>query len=1151
MGIVVGFVSLAPFYNHLKQEQENILRLAAETQAMEIDRAIDRGRWTSREIALDPEFNEARTAYQKGEIDESIFRDRVEKRLQTWIKESVVGIVWNDRDLGKSVRLGESVPLDRTVLSDDNTEINGPISWQGNIYAIVSPEMDDRAVFVLLKLPRETAGLATHQNGKNLGKTLLVTSRNDDTFAAISLNSKAKKESMSGFKQATIREAMARSLSGESGSLWCLECHRYIAYSPIARKDWGLLVEAEKRELYAPVYQQIRAVGSTIVVLVGMGTLGIVLLLRPLSRRMDTEIRDRDRAETAFRKERDFNKILVEFNPACFMAIDPNGIVKRANEATFRALGCRREEVVGQHFLETYIPEEERAEILAIVDRMLVDRAPVRRENHFIAKDGSKRWVDWQGQVFFNPKTDEYEYFFAAGIDITDRKRAEDELRLMHDISQAVSTASDFNSALEVALRTICQTVDWQYGEAWIPNLEGTLLEASPVYYTIENECLDRFRRYSERLLFPANTGLAGRVRSAREPEWIQDVSVEGNKLYQRHAIAVECGFKSALGVPIVAESEVLAVLAFFTMTPRLEDKRLVELVSSVAMQLGTAFRQKQTEAKYRSIFENAVEGMFQTTPEGRYLSANPALARLYGYDSPQDLIASLTDTKTQLYVHPQRHQEFVDAIEKNDYVSEFESQIYCRDGGKIWISESARAVRNDRGQLLYYEGSAIDITDRKWTEEQLFYNAFHDNLTGLANRAFFMDRLVNRVSRSQQEPDYRFAVLFLDLDGFKAINDGLGHWVGDRLLVSIAGALETCTRPRDTLARLGGDEFTILLEGVSDIEDSIAVAKNILNAVNRSFILEGQEVFTGASIGIVHSHLGYRKPSDLLRDADIALYRAKGKGKGCYVVFDAEMRDAALKRLQLETDLHRAIERQELQVYYQPIVRLDTSQIIGFESLLRWHHPSFGFISPGEFIPIAEESGIITKLGEWVLQQSCRQLAHWKQQFPDRVLSVSVNLSGKQLGANLSQQIVGILEQTGLSGKDLKLEITETALVQDTNVAIETFLQLKKYQIQLCIDDFGTGYCSLSYLHRLPVDILKIDRSFVSCLTREDERSAIVRTTLELARSLNLEAIAEGIESQSQLHRLQQLRCQYGQGYLFAKPMGDRQATQLLENSG
>ena len=423
-------------------------------------------------------------------------------------------------------------------------------------------------------------------------------------------------------------------------------------------------------------------------------------------------------------------------------------------------------------------------------------------------------------------------------------------------------------------------------------------------------------------------------------------------------------------------------------------------------------------------------------------------------------------------------------------------------------------------------------------SKEHFRHAAFHDALTGLPNRALLTDHLKLAIERARRRADHLFAVLFLDLDRFKNINDSLGHTIGDQLLIAIARRVEGCLRPMDTVARLGGDEFAILLDGLEDFNVAIHVAERVQNELMQPFNLNGHEVYTTASIGIALSTTGYDHPDNILRDADIAMYRAKDNGKARYELFDTLMHTRAVALLKLENDLRRAIERQEFRVFYQPIVLLETDQIAGFEALVRWEHPERGLVSPDEFISLSEETGLITEIGQWVLHEACRQTRQWQIAL-QRPLMVSVNLSGKQfVQANLIDQIKHILHDTDFDPRWLRLEITESVVMENAEAAASMLLQLRDLGAHLSIDDFGTGYSSLSYLHRFPVTTLKIDRSFITRMGEGDENSEIVRTIMTLASNLGMEVVAEGIETEEQLAQLRALKCEYGQGYLFSHPV-------------
>jgi diguanylate cyclase (GGDEF)-like protein len=440
------------------------------------------------------------------------------------------------------------------------------------------------------------------------------------------------------------------------------------------------------------------------------------------------------------------------------------------------------------------------------------------------------------------------------------------------------------------------------------------------------------------------------------------------------------------------------------------------------------------------------------------------------------------------------------------------------------------------------------EVAERKQVEEQLLHNAFHDGLTGLANRALFVDHLKLALGRAERHADYRFAVLFLDLDRFKVVNDSLGHMTGDQLLTGVARRLEAAMRPGDTVSRLGGDEFTVLLDDLKDAGEAEAVAGRLQKELALAFNLGGHEVFTTVSIGIALSSPGYHRPEDILRDADTAMYRAKQLGKARYEVFDQAMHARAMDRLGLERDMRRAVERRELFLQFQPIVSLTTGSLRGFEALVRWQHPERGVIPPAKFIPIAEETGMIIPIGKWVLGEACRLMSRWQRlSHLDAPLPMSVNLSCRQfLQPDLLEQVRGVLRETGLDPRNLKLEITETVVMENIETATHTLEQLRALGVELSIDDFGTGYSSLSYLQRFPVSTLKIDRSFVSRMTDGDGTAEIVRTITKLAQNLGMDVVAEGVETEGQRAQLSAFECEFGQGYYFSRPV-DGDAAEAL----
>jgi diguanylate cyclase (GGDEF)-like protein/PAS domain S-box-containing protein len=556
------------------------------------------------------------------------------------------------------------------------------------------------------------------------------------------------------------------------------------------------------------------------------------------------------------------------------------------------------------------------------------------------------------------------------------------------------------------------------------------------------------------------------------------------------------------------------------------------------------------SEQRYSMAVRSANDGIWDWDLQTNELFLDPRWKEMLGYQDGE--IGNHPDYWLDR-IHPEDRELFQIDLESllGGQAMHFENEhrLMHKEGEYRWILARGMVARNAQNFVYRIVGSITDVTDRKQAEKQLLHSAFHDSLTGLPNRILFMDRLKRSLGRSQHRPDYKFAALFLDLDRFKVINDSLGHHIGDQLLIAMARRLEASLRPGDMVARLGGDEFAVIVDHINTVHDATMAAERLQQDLALPFPLEGREVFASASIGIAISHPSYEQPEDFLRDADTAMYHAKNHGRGGLELFDNDMHARAVGLLQLETDLRRALTRGEFRVHYQPIISLDNRHIIGFESLIRWEHPQQGLISPAKFVQIAEDTGLIIEMDQWMLRESCAQVRAWQEEFPaDPPLSISVNLSGKQFAhPDLNDRIREILAGTTISPESLKLEITESSLIENPEAAANTLRMLKELGIRISLDDFGTGYSSLSYLHRFPIDTIKIDRSFITRLN-VSKNSEIVKAIVTLASNLGMEVIAEGVETDEQIARLTGMNCAYVQGYMFSRPLPANEVRDLLE---
>jgi len=565
-------------------------------------------------------------------------------------------------------------------------------------------------------------------------------------------------------------------------------------------------------------------------------------------------------------------------------------------------------------------------------------------------------------------------------------------------------------------------------------------------------------------------------------------------------------------------------------------------------------------EELFRIVAQNAADMIALVDVKGRRLYNSPAYEKVLGYSTEE-----LGETSAFEQIHVDDRYKVLEAAREARNTGQGKSlqyRIRHKNGSWRILESTASTIRNDSGEVEKLVIVNRDITERKQAEQLAEHNSFHDSLTGLPNRRLFLDRLQRSFVRAQRNPGYQYAVLFVDVDGFKQINETMGPEAGDQVITEIGNRLGTCLRLDDTVARpagklpsddallsrSGGDEFTILLESIKHPGDAMRVAKRIQAAIGAPFQLQDREVITPVSVGIALSAASQQKPEELLQEAETAMRRAKALGGSRCEVFDEGMHTRAISRLKLETELRTAFERCQFRVHYQPIVKLETRQIVGFEALVRWNHPEQGLISPFKFIEAAEDMGLLVSIGKWVIGEACRQMSDWQTRFPASGLFMTVNISSKQFAhAHLVGDVRTAMQETRLDPARLQLEISEGVAMADPKLTSNVLSQLKHLGVRICLDDFGSAYSSLAWLRRFPIDVLKIDRSLIDNLLTDRPSADIVRLIITLARGLNLQVIAEGIEAATGLDVLRKLGCELGQGYLFSQPLEAERAQQML----
>jgi diguanylate cyclase (GGDEF)-like protein/PAS domain S-box-containing protein len=774
---------------------------------------------------------------------------------------------------------------------------------------------------------------------------------------------------------------------------------------------------------------------------------------------------------------------------------DEQGAIKtwrllEANPAALKAWGKNRSEIVGKTTNEIFAYDAT-AQFMPIVKKIFSEGTPYTWEAYFPPT----------AQFYHMTSVPFGEYFMSTGVDITEGKQVQLALEQELLLSKTL-----FNVSIDGIVLLNHQGNVLQASHSFAQMLGYSLAET----YTLNVVDWDaQFSREEFQAILDDTVLLPPQFESRhrRQDGSVYDVEIS----YSREILNGE--------------------IVHFCICRDISDRKQAEVERNSLLNV--------LEASLNEIYlVNSDTLKFEYANQGALHNLGYSLEQLQ-QKTPVDIKPELSTRELAALLEPLRRGE----VPKVNFET-----VHQRANGSRYPVEA-------HWQLTHYGGRAaflaitLDISDRKRAEAQLIHQALHDSLTDLPNRTLLNDRLELALKRAQQSATFQFAVLFLDLDQFKVINDSLGHQVGDELLIHVAQKLQNIIRPADIAARLGGDEFVILLEYLSDIQFAIQIAERILADFERPIAMSEHSIFITTSIGLVWGDRHYTEASSLLRDADIALFRAKAAGRGRYEIFDVEMHVQAMKRMHLEHDLRVAIDQQAFALHYQPIVDLKTQQIVGFEALIRWWHPTRGFISPDDFIPVAEETGLIALISRWVLQTACGQLAQWRSQCPRcHDLRISINLSGYDLRqTTLVETIQQILTQAQLPAHVLTLEITESMLIEDIETAIERLLKLQELGVRVSIDDFGTGYSSLSYLYNLPANYLKIDKSFVSQMQLGNTNYKIVEAVVTLSDQLGLSAIAEGIETPQQLNWLEALGCEFGQGYLLSRPLSTEAATALL----
>ncbi len=815
------------------------------------------------------------------------------------------------------------------------------------------------------------------------------------------------------------------------------------------------------------------------------------------------------------------------------------------NDAACRALGYTREELLMLGPQDIF--SKSREELAQLYDRMFAGElvAPTV-EGVYRCKNGSQLPIEAYPRAVRSAAGD---VIVSIARDIRERKRAEELLRLEHTVTRSLAEAETAVAAVQGAIRAVCETEGWECGRYLRVDERAGVLRCVEAW-GIQTEAIERFLTSSRGVTYAPGAGLAGRVWQSGQPLWLADVGKDERAA--QISLIREIGLHGAIFFPVIAEGKTIGVLAFNSREVREPEERLLQAIRVIGSQIGQFVQRKQAE-----------EGVRES--EERFRSLTVLSTDMYWEQDEQFRFTSMSGTGSQRvnvktfpaigkkrweqnYVNMTADQwaEHIALLEAHKPFRDMELCRLDETGKKIWISISGEPVFDSSGVFRGYRGVGKDISERKQDEERIHFLANHDALTSLPNRAMFND-VLNLAIQNARRYNRNFAVLFIDLDRFKNINDTLGHEAGDRLLQEMGARLTQTVRASDVVARLGGDEFVVLVQEVSEAKQVEAVARKVLFTLVKPMVIQGQECRVTASIGICMFPAEAQDEHALMKNADIAMYRAKEDGKNTYKFYSEEMNIHSFERLALETSLRRGLERNEFVLHYQAKLDLHTGKINGVEALVRWQHPDLGMVPPAQFIPLAEETGLIVPLGKWVLHTACAQSVAWlREGLPP--LHMAVNLSARQFAdEDLVKDIAAALETTGLQPELLELELTESMVIQNAERAGRVLAEIKKMGARLAIDDFGVGYSSLTHLKRFPIDTLKVDRSFIRDLPQNAEDRALTEAIIAMGKSLKLTVVAEGVETKEQQTFLRDRDCDEMQGFFFSKPIPSDEFAGLL----